>query len=341
MMELFYVKTFNESDIPLLISSRFFNCPRKKVKENIEKLKIAAGKNNIFIGQERTDVILFGFSDCEINTNQAKIWVLKPESISGTDLSSKAVSYLLYEGFYKREYHKLTACIKENDEELIEILEKHQWRREGILTDNFFVENQYKDGILFAMMRNDFLSYSTGMIRFLSGFLIIQATNEAVFNIYNIKKTEDIPELLIHYADIKDFTTEIYTSDKAYPYLQNALNQMKEYIGGERTRFDLNYEISDATGFQLKVWIATEKIPFGQTCTYEEIAKQLDMDDKNMNFHLLSRAVGTALGKNPIMIAIPCHRVIGKDGKLKGFAGGLEVKDYLLSHEILFTNKNQ
>ncbi|MHB1484780.1 MAG: methylated-DNA--[protein]-cysteine S-methyltransferase [Saccharofermentanales bacterium] len=320
------------------------------------KIYFFSGKGNIFIAKSDDDrLILCGFSDIDNNANQAKIWILQSETNPETDsqLISKALSFLLYEGFHIRKYHKLNICLRENDYVAREAVGNHQWMLEGTLTDNFFEHESYFNGLLYAIIDKDFYNYSTGMIRFLTGYLIIQATNEAVFNIFIVKNLQEIPVYLMKTVDYLNSVCnpdelfaepsdrkKILISDRAYRYLQNAMKQMSEYISGERTEFELAYEFSDATSFQKKVWLATEKIPYGQTNTYEEIAMKLDTDNKNMNFHLLSRAVGSALGKNPIMIAVPCHRVIGKDGKLKGFAGGLEVKDFLLSHEILKIKNN-
>jgi len=101
--------------------------------------------------------------------------------------------------------------------------------------------------------------------------------------------------------------------------------QLAEYFAGDRTSFDLETgAIGD--GFQRRVWDRLERIPFGETTTYGEIAAELG--DPAM-----ARAVGTAVGRNPISVIVPCHRVLGKGGKLTGYAGGLERKRFLLDLE--------
>ena len=100
---------------------------------------------------------------------------------------------------------------------------------------------------------------------------------------------------------------------------------MQEYFEGHRQRFD--FEINpEGTDFQKKVWEALREIPFGRTLSYMDLAKKLG-DPRAI------RAVAAANGKNPIWIAIPCHRVIGSDGELVGYAGGLHRKKWLLNHE--------
>jgi len=107
--------------------------------------------------------------------------------------------------------------------------------------------------------------------------------------------------------------------------LADALRQLREYFAGTRHEFDLNLD-PDGTPFQKKVWEALQRIPYGITTSYGELAKSLGRPSA-------SRAVGAANGKNPIAIVVPCHRVIGKDGSLTGYAGGLPVKRALLELE--------
>jgi methylated-DNA-[protein]-cysteine S-methyltransferase len=109
------------------------------------------------------------------------------------------------------------------------------------------------------------------------------------------------------------------------PILMRTAQQLREYFAGTRSRFDLELEFT-GTEFQKKVWAALLTIPFGETRSYSEIARQIG----NPN---AVRAVGAANGKNPISIVAPCHRVIGASGKLTGFAGGLEAKEQLLMLE--------
>jgi methylated-DNA-[protein]-cysteine S-methyltransferase len=113
--------------------------------------------------------------------------------------------------------------------------------------------------------------------------------------------------------------------DKKHPVLQETERQLNEYFAGKRNTFSVKLD-PQGTEFQNKVWEALLTIPFGETRSYGQIARQVG-NAKAM------RAVGAANGKNPISIIVPCHRVIGASGKLTGFAGGLEVKERLLSLE--------
>lgn len=113
--------------------------------------------------------------------------------------------------------------------------------------------------------------------------------------------------------------------DRETPLLREAARQLNEYFAGRRRVFDLPLRPA-GTPFQQKVWQALQTIPYGQTRSYQEIAGQIG----NLK---ACRAVGYANHNNPIAIIIPCHRVIGKSGRLTGYAGGLELKERLLRLE--------
>ena len=107
--------------------------------------------------------------------------------------------------------------------------------------------------------------------------------------------------------------------------LEQAVTQLQEYFKGKRTHFNLKLN-PKGTEFQQRVWQELLNIPFGKTLSYLELSKKLG-DIKAI------RAVAAANGKNPLWIVVPCHRVIGTDGSLTGYAGGLERKKWLLDHE--------
>lgn len=113
--------------------------------------------------------------------------------------------------------------------------------------------------------------------------------------------------------------------DKQHPVLVEVTKQLGEYFAGKRKKFSVKLDFH-GTEFQRKVWVALASIPFGETRSYAQIAEQVGSPKA-------VRAVGAANGRNPISIIAPCHRVIGSNGKLTGFAGGLEVKAFLLGME--------
>ncbi len=108
--------------------------------------------------------------------------------------------------------------------------------------------------------------------------------------------------------------------------IKNAYNQLLEYLNGERKIFNIPFKFELGTEFQQSVWNALCKIPYGQTMAYSEIASEIGRPKA-------VRAVGAAAGKNPLMIVVPCHRMVGKDKGMTGFACGIEVKKKLLDIE--------
>lgn len=118
---------------------------------------------------------------------------------------------------------------------------------------------------------------------------------------------------------------------KQTPLLRQAAHQLAEYFAGKRTVFDLPLEPLYGTPFQKRVWQALQEIPYGETRTYAQIAAMVH-NPKGC------RAVGMANHKNPLGIVVPCHRVIGANGSLTGYAGGLDKKQYLLDLENRIKN---
>ncbi|KAF2518926.1 methylated-DNA--[protein]-cysteine S-methyltransferase [Flavobacterium salilacus subsp. salilacus] len=114
-------------------------------------------------------------------------------------------------------------------------------------------------------------------------------------------------------------------SDTIHTELQEAVNQLEEYFSGSRNHFTFKIN-PQGTDFQKKVWNALLQIPYSKTTSYQQLSIQLG-DVKAI------RAVASANGKNPLWIVVPCHRVIGSDGSLTGYAGGLWRKKWLLEHE--------
>lgn len=124
------------------------------------------------------------------------------------------------------------------------------------------------------------------------------------------------------------FREEQNSEQTMSPLLKEATKQLNEYFKKQRRIFDLPLQ-PEGTSFQRKVWEELKKIPYGKTKSYKELALSLG-DPKKV------RAVGMANGKNPLSIVLPCHRVLGSNGRLTGYAGGLWRKEWLLKHEGYF-----
>lgn len=119
-----------------------------------------------------------------------------------------------------------------------------------------------------------------------------------------------------------------WPADDTHPVLRAAARQVQEYLRGERTQFDLPLDLAGGTHFQQAVWRALLAIPRGHTTSYGAIARELGNP-------AAVRAVGAAVGRNPVSMAVPCHRVLGSTGGLTGYAGGLQRKTALLRLEAV------
>jgi methylated-DNA-[protein]-cysteine S-methyltransferase len=148
------------------------------------------------------------------------------------------------------------------------------------------------------------------------GDLTLVASGDALIGIY-------FPH---HWVKPERATLGDQVEAAADPVLKEAARQLDQYLAGERDDFDLTTELRGGDAFQQKVWALLDDIPRGATTTYGELAERLG--DKQ-----LAQLVGKAVGSNPLSIIVPCHRVVGKDGKLTGYAGGLKRKQFLLDLE--------
>jgi methylated-DNA-[protein]-cysteine S-methyltransferase len=146
------------------------------------------------------------------------------------------------------------------------------------------------------------------------GDVLLAATEQGLAGVWFVQGQEHMP-------DSSEWTTE-----DAHPTLAAAAQQLHDYFSGQRKSFDLPLQPAWGTPFQRGVWQALQRIPYGHTSTYGDIARAIG-NPKAV------RAVGAAIGQNPHTIVVPCHRVVGANGSLTGFAGGLERKKHLLLHE--------
>ncbi len=122
-----------------------------------------------------------------------------------------------------------------------------------------------------------------------------------------------------------DETKDNFLSEESIRVYNEVINQLDEYFNGERKEFDIDL-VLDGTEFQSRVWNELNNIPYGEIRSYKDIAEAIDSPKGY-------RAVGNANNKNKIPIIIPCHRVVGSNGKLVGYAGGMWRKEWLLNHE--------
>ncbi len=150
------------------------------------------------------------------------------------------------------------------------------------------------------------------------GDILLAATDAGLVGVWFVQGQVHMPD------------SSPWLSQDQHPVLLSTADQLAAYFNGQRQAFELNLATHWGTPFQRRVWQALTQIPFGQTSSYGQIAHAIG-NPKAV------RAVGAAIGQNPHSIVVPCHRVLGANGSLTGFAGGLHRKQYLLHHEALHT----
>jgi methylated-DNA-[protein]-cysteine S-methyltransferase len=146
------------------------------------------------------------------------------------------------------------------------------------------------------------------------GDVLLAATEQGLAGVWFVHRQEHMPD------------SSQWMTDDSHPTLLVAAQQLHEYFLGQRQSFDLPVQPAWGTPFQRAVWQALQRIPYGRTSTYGYIARDIG-NPKAV------RAVGAAIGQNPHSIIVPCHRVVGANGSLTGFAGGLDRKQHLLAFE--------
>lgn len=146
------------------------------------------------------------------------------------------------------------------------------------------------------------------------GDVLLAATTQGLAGVWFVHRQEHLPD------------SSAWATDHAHPTLMTAATQLREYFDGQRQSFEIQMQPAWGTPFQRAVWLALQRIPYGHTRTYGDIARDIGKPKA-------VRAVGAAVGKNPHSILVPCHRVLGANGSLTGFAGGLDRKKHLLALE--------
>ena len=221
--------------------------------------------------------------------------------------------------------------------------------QEAILHDEVNIDGKYSDAGLFYILKPQYTAYNYAFVAFQRGVVAVGGTDSYVDDVRFLSygaRIED--EFIFECADylgiLADDGTLLPRASDDYdidyrdiPYIPQevvrASEELKEYFIKKRDTFDINVDFHDATEFQLKVWNEIKKVPYGATVSYEDIALRLTDNDMK-KARRLTRAVGSACSENPVPIIIPCHRVIGKNGMLMGFSGGIEFKDFLLQNEL-------
>ena len=240
----------------------------------------------------------------------------------------------------------------------IPVLEETGWRQEAVLAACRWnaARQRHEDVWMYSLLRPQQRSVGVAFIPFAKGIVTLEGDDAGVrssaFARFGLpidsSRIQEAAESLYLLDDQGRMMTEsgmaaqlagqawIGTDHLPEPVC-DAARQIVAYFHGKRTNMDIKIHFEQGSPFQQRVWTALQQIPFGTTWTYEDLASLLSGQDR-IQGRKMARAVGSACGANPLPLILPCHRVIGKNGHLVGFSGGLDIKEYLLGLELLGLN---
>ncbi|NLW89647.1 MAG: methylated-DNA--[protein]-cysteine S-methyltransferase [Clostridiaceae bacterium] len=262
------------------------------------------------------------------------------------EIKRKMIDTVLRIAFFSMHLHKVSWNIAISDFVSGDTAEVCGMRQEAILEEALCVDNVYVDAGMFSLLASEYPDYSVAFVCFPKGFIAVRGSSEFVEGVrfYSFGEVIEDPfdRTVAIRTGVADTSGAIRTvADNDYRDTKPALpsevakaaREISEYLKKARTKFSVNVRFSHGSDFQRHVWEEIRKIPYGVTVSYEDIAMALTGNDR-VAARNLTRAVGSACSDNPIPVVIPCHRVIGKDGKLVGFSSGVEIKEFLIEHEI-------
>jgi O-6-methylguanine DNA methyltransferase len=266
---------------------------------------------------------------------------------------------ILNKAFGDLDLYRLELALTPELKSFLPLFIEAGWREEGKMRFGLFdlLSQRHQDVVMYSILRPDWPEPGTAFVPFSKGVFAVTGTNEKLQetdfirfgDTIRLQSQRESAELLglldesgklISRQMIMEKTNkESFIACANIPeMIVQAAVQATEYFSGKRTTFDLPLDLEQGSDYQRRVWLKLAEIPYGSTWNYEELAYNLGPPDWTAA-RKSARAVGSACSANPFPLILPCHRVIGKDGKLVGFTSGLDIKEYLLAHEMMGLNE--
>lgn len=341
------IKRAHILDVPEMMKLGLLQCDVEEAQEQIRaqnKLSV----NRILVLKRKNEYLSFVRFLKEFSLSDSEICDISfAKSIIGDSYTiCKILDLVVQHAFFTLGIHKIKIVISP----LMPLLEKAAlsvgFTQEAVLHDELLVNGKHIDCGLFSLLMPEYTGYGVVFVPFQRGVVALSGTQTYVDSVNLLKYEGQIEDKLTYetaeYVGILDDEGRLFPKNSncyqndfsigAPNELSNAATQLSEYFCKRREQFDVNISFTKGTDFQMRVWNELLKIPYGATRSYEDVA--LSVTDNNLaEARKLTRAVGSACSENPIPILVPCHRVIGKDGRLVGYSCGVEFKDFLLQHE--------
>ena len=261
-------------------------------------------------------------------------------------IKHKVVDAMLRLAFFTMHLHRVSVVISVFEHTFADVLLDCGMVQEAVLDEALCLDGVFRDAGLFSLLASEYPDYGVAFVAYQQGVLSIKGGKLYVEGIHFYQYEE---EILDPYERVVAIRIGVADSSGILkrcgdPSFQNgctacpneiakAARELKEYFSKARTSFSAKIRFPFGSDFQRHVWAELQRIPYGSTVSYEDVAMSLTGNDR-VAARNLSRAVGSACAENPIPILVPCHRVIGKNGRLVGFSGGVAIKEFLLEHEI-------
>lgn len=263
---------------------------------------------------------------------------------SSSDLMPLMLEMAARTAFVERSFLRIDTWVPLT--ESVAVYEELGFQTEGALPGVLFRNAPSVERKQLSLLKTRNIFPAVGIIPYHYGLITVTGTADRVESLAFHASGEPVADPYIRdhfqiwqlidesgHLDLSAVSLERALSEPRPPMVAQAVQEVKAYLARERVDFDLAVDLSCGSPFQQKVWSLLRQIPFGTTVTYLDIARQLAGDDIR-KARSLTRAVGSACGANPVPIIVPCHRVIGHDGRLTGYSGGIQNKEFLLAHEL-------
>lgn len=283
------------------------------------------------------------------DTNFSAELYIKHNSLITDNRLTDYINQMCAISFFKYDIHKVSIKVRADEDMLDRAVMEAGFVQIALLLDEYRDGDVYADAALYSMKRPEFRLYNTCFVPFQRGIASVSGTADYIDKVtflnygdiitdemisqaaWNIGITDDDGRLLPRGS--KAYDIDIRELNFLPPEVRRAGLELREFFLKKRDSFDINISLEGYTEFQVSVWETLKTIPYGTTCSYEDVALQLTGGDI-ARARKITRAVGNACSENPVPILIPCHRVIGKNGMLVGFSGGIQYKDFLLQNEM-------
>ena len=339
-------KPLRIADAPALKRLGVYQGSKKKIEASIRHLLSLRDWECLIMdaddgeGQQQTGFIALVPDPFHAETGRLTLHTSDPK------LLPAALETAIRSGFRKHPFLRIETWIPADRPDLAPLFESNGFHDDCLIQGSAFRKPGFADRRQMSILKTESQYPAVGLVPYKLGVLSVIGTETHIqrldFHYFgepvsqpDLNDVFHIDRLLDDQDRLKHDLERIKQVRQAQlpAMVRQAVSELDEYIAGTRAHFDVQLDLQCGSDFQRRVWELLSEIPYGTTVTYLDIALQMTENDLK-KARSLTRAVGSACGANPVPILIPCHRVIGHDGRLTGYSGGIQNKEFLLDHEM-------